>query len=258
MWRAGWMLVAVAGGCVVHREVVVEADDVTFTDPVSRVEVDLPAGDLEVRRGEGTGVEVRRTLRWSGEPPEVHAWVEGGALRLDVDCRPFAWVCAVDTEVLLPADAAVQATLGSGSVRVIGVDGDHAVSTGAGDLELRGLVGALSASTGSGRLLAIETGGALTLDAGSGDVSVERASAPAVVASTGSGDVAIDLLDPPERVWVESGSGDVALALPSGTYHLSLRTGSGGVSVDGVTADDGAPAPIEVETGAGDVSVTGR
>lgn len=255
---AGWMVLGLATGCVVHRDVIVEQDDVSFDEAVQRVVVDLPAGDLEVRRTDGASIEVRRTVRWSGERPEVQAWVTDGVLTLDVDCRAMQWTCSVDTEILLPADAVIVADTGSGSIRVESTAGDHDLSTGSGDVELADLAGQISASTGSGALSAVGIVGGLTLDTGSGDVDVSDADLGALVATTGSGSLSIDLVGSPDRVWIESGSGDVSLALPAGSYRLSLQTGSGGVTVDGITADSGAPATIDIETGSGDVSVIGR
>jgi len=234
-----WLWMVGLAGCWV-RPVTVDGESLSFDDDVRSVWIDVGAGVVDVRVADVVSVEVERTLRYSGDPPEVRATSVGGVLELTVDCRAFQGRCEADHVVLLPRSAAVEIHTGSGEVAVQGIADAVLVETGSGDVVLRDLAGDVDAITGSG------------------DVVLDGMSGAVIQADTGSGDVELSCEVRPTRVEVSTGSGDVDVVVPSGVYHVATDTGSGDVALHGVTADRGADAVIDVSTGSGDIQLTGR
>lgn len=254
--RSLWFVGMVVSGCAVVDRV--EEDEVSFAGPVQSVVADLGAGDLTVRIADVTEATVRRTLRWTGDPPQLDAWVEGDALRLGVECRAGQWVCRVDHEVLLPETAAIDAHLGSGDVWIEGLSSPITVDVGSGDVDLYRIVGDAVLTAGSGDLTVEELEGTLDAEAHSGDVTLMGATSTDVVALAGSGDLVLDLAAAPLSLLAETGSGDVDLYLPSGAYRVHTDTGSGDVAIDGIDNVASADHVVDVSTGSGDITIDGH
>src|ERR1700751_543742 len=80
-------------------------------------------------------------------------------------------------------------------------------SSGSGDLRISDLGGSLKANTGSGSIEANGLSGRVDLETGSGDVRAEMSSAPDVKAQTGSGTIRLQGLT--GGLFAETGSGDI-------------------------------------------------
>lgn len=120
----------------------------------------------------------------------------------------------------------IDASTGSGGLRVQRCEGPVEVRTGSGDVQLGSVVGTLRARTGSGDVDVVSLEGPGSVQAGSGHVRLGRV----------SGDVT-----------VRSGSGDLAVKdARAGT--LELTTGSGELRVG---IGSGALAEIDVSSGSG-------
>ncbi len=245
-------------GCLFQPNMNVEHDDLMLDAVPGMVAVDLGAGDLSIFLTDGDQVEVRRTLRFTGERPTLSARVESGTLRLDVECRDFQLECRVDHEVFLPAGASISGGTGTGNVVIDGVPGDIDLSTGSGDIAVTTATGQLVLETGSGNILVDDIIGTVDLDTGSGLIDLRRADSATAIASTGSGEVFMDLVGTPSRVTIDTGSADVTLVVPSGVYRVDTQTGSGDVRIEGLNRDASADQVLDIETGSGDIRVTGN
>ena len=152
--------------------------------------------------------------------------------------------------IVVPADTAVKAKSGSGSIDVNDVAASVEVRAGSGRLRLANIGGSVTAKAGSGSIRAEGVAGAFTGSTGSGsifmsqtapgDVKVSTGSggmeltgvAGALKASAGSGRIRIDGRQ--EGDWkVDAGSGSVRIRLPEdAAFTLDAETGSGGIDID--------------------------
>jgi DUF4097 and DUF4098 domain-containing protein YvlB len=123
----------------------------------------------------------------------------------------------------------VDATSGSGGLRLTDIGGEARAQTGSGDIDLKSINGASHARSGSGTIHAVGIGGAFIGQTGSGDVRLEQSAPGDVDISTGSGSVEVKSVKGAVRA--SSGSGEIeASGDPTGEWKL--RTGSGDVSVE--------------------------
>lgn len=213
-------------------------DTHTYHAAVSRVDVAISSGDVRIRRGHDGQVTVRESLTWAFWQPPASQRVSGGTLSVRTRCG-FRVVarCQADYDVTVPAGVAVRVATSSGDVTVDRVLGSLTLGTSSGDIEVHGGRGALLAHTGSG------------------SIEVTGSRAATVRTQTGSGDVALDFGQPPERVDAHTGSGDVRVLVPGhDRYRVDGHTGSGDRSVS-VVQDPDADRSITATTGSGDVKV---
>ena len=94
-----------------------------FAEPISRIRVDTPSGEVEVNAG-GEIVRVERTLSYGDERPEVIEQVEDGVLTLSVRCQGGGFLiggCGADYVITAPADVALEVDTGSGGIDVNGM-----------------------------------------------------------------------------------------------------------------------------------------
>lgn len=183
----------------------------------------------------------------------------------------------VDAVITLPSASNVAVRTRAGDIFVQGSAGRITAKTESGDISVEDC-DHIQATTGSGdlRIAATSSGGVLTT--GSGDISAQPCPGK-LKAQTGSGDVRVASAGHDARITVSTGSGDVVATLDGGA--LEARTGTGDVLVrvlEGlpVWLDLSAPlgdisqhldahgAPGEAEhyasitarTGTGDITVT--
>jgi hypothetical protein len=158
-------------------------------------------------------------------------------------------------------------------------------SSGSGDLKISDLGGSLKANTGSGSIEANGLSGRVVLETGSGDIRAEMSSAPDVKAQTGSGTIRlqgvtgglyaqtgsgdIEINGQPGSNWkLETGSGSVTLNTGGAKFSLDAQTGSGSIHSDPpltvhgslekhhITGDvNGGGPTVRVETGSGDIRI---
>ena len=205
--------------------------------PPARVEVWVDAGHVTVQVGPTTQVE--RRLRWQGDvPPTSGVRRVGGTLVVDGTCPARAVGCAVDVDLVLPADAVLEVFTGAGDVAVSGLSDDVFADTGAGFVDLDALAGRVDVHTARGDVQGTGLGGA-TIQARADDGAVDL------------------VLDAPPETEDLSGAGDVTLGVPAGAYALDLSAPAGRVLLSAVQADDAAPNEIVAVSGSGDVRITG-
>lgn len=134
----------------------------------------------------------------------------------------------------VPADIAVEMSVGSGDAWVTGTSSLHA-TVGSGDLEASRIRGGASVSVGSGDADFTDVGSLDVRSVGSGDVNARNVRGTVKVGSIGSGDFELDGAG--GNVDVGSiGSGDADIKRVTG--HVTLGSiGSGDFNVDGVSGN---------------------
>jgi len=186
-------------------------------EPVASLTVDVRSGDVHIHGGDVD--EVTATATIEGDSNHLGHAFTGGKLTLVDECHENH--CNVDVSVAVPSGVSV------------------AVQVGSGDLEVDDMLGTITVATGSGDILGNRLAGA------------------ALDAETGSGDVALEVSEPAERIHVRTHSGDVVLGVPAGAYRLNVGTSSGDRHLSDVANDSSASGSIDVFTGSGDVAIRG-
>jgi hypothetical protein len=211
-----------------------------FTTPITRVTMEVGSGDITVEPGTGPDTRVTTTGVHGLTYPTDDEHVVGQSLVIRSTCgtRIFNDRCNRNYVVRLPSDVAVAATSGQGNVTVTGMDRTIAAHSDQGDVTIAGGSGTLQASSGQG------------------GVTVSRSSASSVSVQSGQGDVAVDLISPPDHVAASSGQGDVIVELPKGptSYQVHASSGQGNVS-DSVDDNPASHRVITATSGQGDVTV---
>lgn len=219
---------------------------------ITRITISPGAGDVAVRTGAVSGVEIARTVRYrGGAEPDTAYRIDGTELFIDTDCGHD---CSVSFDILAPEGVAVRGENGSGDA-VFARTGAVDYTVGSGDIELIDPVGTVRAETGSGDITITGATAPLTLRTRSGSISGRGLGGGEVRAETGSGDVEL-ALDEPASVRADTGSGNVRLTVPAGRYQVKVDTGSGESDVR-VPHDPNATLTIAVHTGSGDITVDG-
>jgi hypothetical protein len=189
---------------------------------VGRLVVDIDAGDVSVRAGEGGFAAVTSAVRWSGTRPEVAQVVDGDTLTVTARCpdRTGAERCEVDLTVDVPPTASSDVQVGAGDITGTAVTGGH------------------------------------VWNSVSGDVSAVELGAAAVRARSGAGDVLLAFAAVPLEVDAETAAGEVLVTVPGDArYSVDARSGAGETVVEVPTGPAGAV--ITAFSSAGDVTVRG-
>lgn len=157
---------------------------------------------------------------------------------------------SISYTMVVPADTAVKAKTGSGSIEVDDVAAEVDVRSGSGRLRLANIGGPVTAKAGSGSIRADGVAGAFTASTGSGGIHMSQTAPGDVEVSTGSGGMeltgivgALEASAGSGRIrvdgrqagdWkIEAGSGSVRIRLPAdAAFTLDAETGSGGIDID--------------------------
>ncbi|HSU20221.1 MAG TPA: DUF4097 family beta strand repeat-containing protein [Acidobacteriaceae bacterium] len=180
---------------------------------------------------------------------------------------------AIDYDITVPADVALNlhsgsgdievnhvgrflaASSGSGNVRAHGIHGPSDLESGSGDLELEDEApGDVKARTGSGNIHVRGLNGAFNARTGSGNIEAEGRIQGSGMISTGSGDVRLHL-SPDSHVTIEgsTGSGDIRVHIP-GAANANTETSRHHVT----TAVNGGGPPLQIRTGSGNIELASR
>lgn len=174
---------------------------------------------------------------------------------------------SIDYDITLPAGGEVEATSGSGDVRVERISGGVKVETGSGGIEASEIGGLVSLETGSGDIRAgLANARDVKAHTGSGNLRLGNVQGP-LRADTGSGN--IDISGKPSSSWkLEAGSGSVTLNTGQSHFTLDAETGSGDVHSDPpllthgsqehghISGDVNGGGPmVRIETGSGDIAI---
>lgn len=174
---------------------------------------------------------------------------------------------SIDYDITTPKNTNLNASSGSGDLRISSIGGGVKAETGSGTIEANGIGGAVSLGTGSGDIRAeLVNSNDVKAQTGSGSIRLSGV-AGTLKAGTGSGD--IEIQGQPTGAWkIETGSGSVTLTTGSSHYTLDASTGSGTVHSDPpitthgslerhhVIGDiNGGGPTVRIETGSGDIRI---
>ncbi|PWR07916.1 hypothetical protein DKT68_17540 [Micromonospora acroterricola] len=197
----------------------------TVDDPVTRLDVRLVSGQLNVVAADGparidvTRVGRRRVLidhsdgRLTIRQERGRGWADALRWLRSVHRYP-----RVDVSVAVPADVLADLRLVAGSLVVSGLRRNTTADVTAGRITLMGLRGSTSARITSGPVEALGVRGELTLETVSGEVIVAQSAADRVQAQTVSGAITCDLDNP-------RGS-EIRLTTISGSITVRIREDS--------------------------------
>ncbi|GAA2825704.1 hypothetical protein GCM10010452_62550 [Crossiella cryophila] len=213
-----------------------ETQQQDFEQKVTKLEVTLYSGDVEVRAGGDGKVSVTRKLEWASTKPIAHEEWSGETLRITPPTCPNN--CGIDYVITVPASIAVQLKTNSGTVVVADVKGDLRLETDSGDVRADNPVAALWARTGSGK------------------VTTSGARSPKAELRTDSGDIEAAFAAAPTTVLTQAGSGAVTITVPKepAGYQVTTKADSGKREV-AVTQEAGSPRTISASTDSGDITV---
>ena len=210
------------------------------------LELDLDAGDVEVRRG-GAGAVVVRAERCVASRDELRHHemsTEKSGNNVEVvsrhdDGRGFNIFgrsrrhMRVVIKATVPSDYSVDFNSGAGNVRIEDLVGSVDGQTGAGNLSLTDVRGPVDISTGSGNIHLREVLGRVSLQTGAGNVELRNVEGELDV-QTGAGNITAEIdRQPKSRTQLQSGAGNVTVVLaPSVSVDVNAVASVGSASTD--------------------------
>jgi hypothetical protein len=212
---------------------------VTFSEPITTVEIHNSAGSVRVEGASGSEIVVDGAMRRGLREPSHSETIIGDRLVLDADCPNwFSNTCGVNYAVRVPAGVAIVIRSGGGGVRVSDVSGS------------------IDASSSGGGVGVFRTSGDLRLRSSGGGISGEGLRSPKVDASSSGGGVRLSFAAAPTSVAVNSSGGGVTVELPNTTdsYQLRVSSSGGGVSTP-VRSDPTSARIIDARSSGGGVTV---
>jgi putative adhesin len=238
----------------------------TFVIPNDpRLNVSLPAGEIEIDAQAGSDASVRLTPLGDDEASRTaveRAKVElrGSELVVQVKDRHLRPNGQVRAEIRCPEGTSARLHTASGDVHARGPLGEAKTHVASGDVRLEQVDGRLDAHSASGDLEVGLVRGEASIHSASGDVLVRRSDA-AVDVQSASGDVELrDAGGGPVKV--KSVSGDVRIGVRAGRrVAVDVRTVSGDASSEipldgaGDAADEAPLVEIQVNGVSGDVRI---
>lgn len=164
--------------------------------------------------------------------------------------------CPTGFHLQAPKHVLLEASSGSGEIRITGLESKLILNAGSGQASLSDVSGDLTARLGSGGLRGNSSSKQVDILSGSGDVRLEGL-AGSVDLKIGSGRTKLEWSKSPEEgeADVKAGSGDVTLLFPGDIkLRAQVTTGSGRVE-DEVGDTSSAKFRVSVKSGSGDVRI---
>ncbi len=227
----------------------------TVNGPV-RLELTSGSGDAHITTGAPGEVRVHGEIQvnsWSTESRQrtVHELEsnppvsqEGNLIRVGGGGQHMHDV-SIDYSIVVPPEAEIHATTGSGDLEVNGIKGPANFTSGSGGISASNIGGDVQVVAGSGAIELSNIQGQVQVTAGSGDVTLNAVHSETRL-HTGSGD--LDISNPGDALEANTGSGDVNIK--GASADIRLRTSSGDVTVDG---NPGNSNYWDIRTSSGDV-----
>lgn len=243
-----------------------------------RVELSLSTGSgyIHLTRGPGNQVRIHGRVHsgWGGGEDErvreiaAHPPIEqtGNIVRIGSHHENLHNI-SIDYDVQAPEDAFLEASSGSGDLKIDGVGNNARLSTGSGTIHATGLHGGFTLNTGSGSIYADQIGdGDVKAQTGSGTIELRNVHG-GLHAGTGSGEIKVS--GTPAMDWkLETGSGSIEFWPGASGFTLDASTGSGSVHTDQEMAVQGSfdrhhitakihggGPTVRIETGSGDIRI---
>lgn len=230
------------------------------------LDVSTGSGSIDITTGPGRSVSItgkvqanrgglfRRLrdadeiIRQVVENPPIE--LEGETLKVGhIKDRSIRDRVSISYTIVVPADTAVKAKAGSGSIDVSDVMAGIEVRSGSGRLRLSNIGGPVTAKAGSGSIRAEGVAGPFTASTGSGGIFMSQTAPGDVKVSTGSG--GMELTGIVGALKASAGSGRIRVdGRQEGDWKIGA--GSGSVRVD---LPDDAAFTLDAETGSGGIDI---
>ena len=229
----------------------IQTRTVTVPHPVTSLNVQDYAGQVQVTAAPVSHVQVTETIAYFGRPPAVVQSVSHGRLFLaDPACAKDN--CSVSFAVEVPPSVTVTAT--GGALFISGISGANLDSGGA-PVVASNIHGPLTVSTHGGPLQVNGVTGPLRADTSGGQVIATRVSAATATVSSGSGPVQIMFSAAPESVTVSTRGGLAELSVPGGPYALTTNS-DGAPQTIAIATSSAARRAITITTGGGQLLIS--
>ncbi|MFY9804318.1 MAG: DUF4097 family beta strand repeat-containing protein [Candidatus Acidiferrales bacterium] len=243
-------------GCGTHTSAEGTFDKTFAVNGPIHLELTSGSGDAHVTTGPPGEVRIHGEIQvnsWSTEsgqhivqqiasdPPVSQ---EGNLIRVGASGQHFHDV-SIDYSIVVPAEAEVRATTGSGDLEINGVKGPATFTSGSGSISASNIGGDVQAVAGSGAVELSNIQGQVQVTAGSGDITLTAVHGETRL-HTGSGD--LEISNPGDALEASTGSGDVDIK--GASADVRVRTSSGDVTVDG---NPGNSNYWDIHTSSGDV-----
>ncbi|MFF5768793.1 DUF4097 family beta strand repeat-containing protein [Streptomyces tanashiensis] len=209
----------------------------TFDFSGDSLTVKSDSADLALVAADVKGVRVTRQVNGTKVGGEIESgWhLEGGVLRLSLDCTGLSVNCGAKYTVKVPRDIAITVESNKGLVEATGFTADF--SAKADDMRLSDL-----------------SGPHLDLEGRDGTIEGDRISARSVTVASRNGDNELNFVSAPDIVDMRSQDGDVRLGLPEATYAVDTAAKKGDITVD-VMEDDTSDHAVRIHTRNGDIVI---
>ncbi len=211
----------------------------TFTQTLSAIDIHLYNGSVTIEHAHGRDTVVENSgSRGFAKPTDVER-VVGHTLSITSTCAfHFVNFCTRNYVVHVPNSVLITVVTGQGNVTVARINGSVSIDTGQGDVTVLGARGSAKVTTGQG------------------SVTMRDIAAPHVNASSGQGDLAIDLVTPPTSLTASTAQGGIDIEVPRGSDSYRVRETSAQGSVnDYVNESPTSLRVIHASSGQGDVTV---
>lgn len=209
--------------------------------PITALQVNAPSGSVTISAGRPGQVTMQSTLSWLVRKPTVSRVWRGRTLVISARCPqqdPFE-DCQVSLNIWVPADLAVRATVGAGSV---------AVARLSGPLHLAATSGVVMMTDVSGPVWATATSGSIGAPGGLDSQQVD--------AAVGSGHLSLRFDREPTRLVIAVGSGSGRATVPPGThYRVTGNHGPGLLAVGTGVSEARSPLLISASVGTGTIRI---
>ena len=207
-------------------------------DSGGRVEIEAKNGSIRVETGAGSEVRVtaRKKARADSaararellQETEVRVDERGGTVKIDAEVPRSGWMSdesvTVSYELVIPADAELEAKTANGSIEAREIGGRAWLTTNNGSIKARGVGGPLEAESNNGSIHARDVRGSVRAETNNGSIEAE-------IISPGLDD----------GVRLKTNNGSVELTLSAGVAaSIDARTRNGKVTSDfpGGTQDE--------------------
>jgi beta-lactamase regulating signal transducer with metallopeptidase domain len=257
--------------------------NLTFSGKLD-LSVSTGAGSITITRGTANQIHIHGIVKviHDGDPAQAQQIAanppieqQGNMIRIGGQQENLHNI-SISYEIEAPADTALRAATGSGSITDTGVGQDAKLTTGSGNITATGIDGGFKAQTGSGNIAIDSTGeGDAKAQTGSGTIDLKGVHG-SLDAQTGTG--AIKASGTPSSPWkLQTGSGSIELSTANAPMNLDASTGSGKISTgprfsSGYSLDpmalrgsedhhryraqlNGGGPEVRVETGSGSIRV---
>lgn len=247
------VLVGACNGIVDIGPSATASDSLSFTEEVTTLRIDNPAGQVQIEGSDTDEITVERTISYTGDEPDTTAAVDADTLTLDIDCRNRRR-CAVDYSIQMPTNVALDLNLASASVSATGIAGNVVIEAASGSVSLTDVSGGLLISCASGSIRLTDINGDLDLNTASGSIDGTGLVASAVQAHSASGSIDLAFDAGIADLVIDTASGSVTVSVPGGPYRVETDTSSGDIDVN-IATDPAEDNTIEINTASGDITI---